>query len=51
MYAKVFAKASVMDLITNVGSGGGGGGKEDKKKKKEESEEEEEGDMGFSLFD
>jgi len=67
MYAKVFAKKPISELITNVGAGGGGGGGGSgggggggggdaaaaEEKKEEEKEEEEEGDddMGFSLFD
>ncbi|MEW5298248.1 MAG: hypothetical protein WDW36_001393 [Sanguina aurantia] len=63
LFAKLFAKKSIGDLIASVGSGGGGGGAAPaaaaaapaaaaaapkKEEKKEESEEE---DMGFSLFD
>ncbi|GLI65905.1 hypothetical protein VaNZ11_009552 [Volvox africanus] len=64
LFAKLFAKKNMEDLITNVGSGGGapaaaaaapaaGGAAAaapppKKEEKKEPSEEE---DMGFSLFD
>ena len=66
MYAKVFAKKPISELISNVGAGGGGGGggaaagggggggaaaEEKEEEKKEESEEEGDDDMGFSLFD
>ncbi|PNW70904.1 hypothetical protein CHLRE_17g738300v5 [Chlamydomonas reinhardtii] len=63
LFAKLFAKKSMDDLITNVGAGGGAapaaaapaaggapaaGAAPKKEEKKEPSEEE---DMGFSLFD
>ena len=66
MYAKVFSKKPISELISNVGAGGGGGGggaaagggggggaaaEEKEEEKKEESEEEGDDDMGFSLFD
>ena len=59
MYAKVFAKKPISELITNVGAGGGGGGggggsgggggggggaAAAEEKKEEKEEEEEEGD-------
>ncbi|KAF8072798.1 60S acidic ribosomal protein P1 [Scenedesmus sp. PABB004] len=63
LFAKLFAKKSVEDLICNVGAGGGapaaaaapaaggaGGGAAPAEAKKEEPSEEDE-DMGFSLFD
>ncbi|KAI8477198.1 MAG: 60S acidic ribosomal protein P1 [Monoraphidium minutum] len=63
LFAKLFAKKSMDDLITNVGAGGGApaaaaapaaggaaaGGAKAEAKKEEPSEEDE--DMGFSLFD
>ncbi|PNH06586.1 60S acidic ribosomal protein P1 [Tetrabaena socialis] len=61
LFAKLFAKKSMDDLITNVGSGGGApaaaaagpaaaapAAAPKKEEKKEPSEEE---DLGFSLFD
>ncbi|KXZ41286.1 hypothetical protein GPECTOR_576g624 [Gonium pectorale] len=63
LFAKLFAKKSIEDLITNVGSGGGapaaaaaapaaGGAPAAAAPKKEEKKEpSEEEDMGFSLFD
>ncbi|XVE73629.1 hypothetical protein DITRI_Ditri11bG0133900 [Diplodiscus trichospermus] len=67
LFAKLFEKCNIEDLITNVGAGGGGapvaaaapvaagGGAAApppaEEKKKEEPEEESDDDMGFSLFD
>jgi len=65
LFAKLFSKKSIGDLITNVGAGGGGaaaaapaaggaaGGAAPAAKKEEKKEEpsEEDEDMGFSLFD
>ncbi|XWS35953.1 hypothetical protein CRYUN_Cryun20dG0040900 [Craigia yunnanensis] len=66
LFAKLFEKCNIEDLITNVGAGGGGapvaaaapvaaGGAAApppaEEKKKEEPVEESDDDMGFSLFD
>ncbi|MBA0620700.1 hypothetical protein Godav_006392 [Gossypium davidsonii] len=67
LFAKLFEKCNIEDLITNVGGGGapvaaaapvaagGGAGAAApppaEEKKKEEPEEESDDDMGFSLFD
>eukprot|EP00879_Flechtneria_rotunda_P000264 GHRR01000349.1.p1 GENE.GHRR01000349.1~~GHRR01000349.1.p1 ORF type:complete len:111 (+),score=58.46 GHRR01000349.1:149-481(+) len=66
LFAKLFSKKSVEDLIANVGAGGGGaaaaapaaggasaaaGGAAPAKEEKKEEPSEEDEDMGFSLFD
>ncbi|PHT87594.1 60S acidic ribosomal protein P1 [Capsicum annuum] len=51
LFAKLFEKRDIEDLILNVGTGGGAAAAPATAEKKEETKEESDDDLGLNLFD